>query len=67
MALVKRWVILKPLENLYLSRGLEYYSGNGGNHMTFVSGTSRAADIEQLLVVGAHRPKETHMLILDWD
>ena len=35
--------------------------------MTFVSGTSRAADIEQLLVVGAHRPKETHMLILDWD
>ncbi|SVA47547.1 uncharacterized protein METZ01_LOCUS100401 [marine metagenome] len=67
MALVERSVILKSLENLYLSRGLEYYSGNGGNHMTFVSGPSRAGNIEQVSVVETHGRKETRMLILDWD
>ena len=67
MALVKRSVIMESQEDLYLFRRLEYYSGNGGNYMTFVSGSSRTADIEQVLVVGAHGPKETHMLILDWD
>ena len=67
MALVKRSVILKYLKDLYLFRGLGYYSGNGVNHMTFVSSPNRTAGVDQVLVVGAHGPKETHMLILDWD
>ena len=67
MTLVNRSVILKSLEHLYLSRGLEYYSGNGGNHMTFVSGQSRAGNIEQVSVVEAHGRKETRTLILDSD
>jgi L-lactate dehydrogenase complex protein LldG len=67
LALVKRSVILESLEDIYLFTRLEYYSGKEGKYMTFISGPSRTADIEQVLVVGAHGPKETHMLILDWD
>jgi L-lactate dehydrogenase complex protein LldG len=45
-------------------RGAFLEGGALGSAMTFISGPSRTADIEQTLVVGAHGPKEAHLLLM---
>ena len=67
LALVRPSEVLESLDDLYLLRRLAYHRGQGdmGSYMNFITGPSRTADIEQTLVIGAHGPKETHMIILD--
>ena len=67
VALVRPAEVLESLDDLYLLRRLEYHrkGGNFGTYMNFITGPSRTADIEQTLVIGAHGPRETHMIILN--
>lgn len=66
VALVRSVDVLESLDDLYLLRRFEYHknSGNMGSYMNFITGPSRTADIEQTLVIGAHGPRETHMIIV---
>lgn len=68
VALVKPSQTLESLDDLYLLRRLAYLrdGADAGAYMNFITGPSRTADIEQTLVIGAHGPRETHMVILDW-
>ena len=68
VALVKPSQTLEGLDDLYLLRRLAYLrdGADAGAYMNFITGPSRTADIEQTLVIGAHGPRETHMVILDW-
>ncbi|MFN6038515.1 MAG: lactate utilization protein C, partial [Bacteroidota bacterium] len=41
------------------------YPDNQSRQITFISGPSRTADIEQEIVFGAHGPKELYVFLLD--
>jgi len=66
VALVRPQDVIESLDDLYLLRRLAYHKGQGdmGSYMSFITGPSRTADIEQTLVIGAHGPKEVYMVIL---
>ena len=68
VALVKPSQTLESLDDLYLLRRVAYLRDgvDAGSYMNFITGPSRTADIEMTLVVGAHGPREVHMVILDW-
>jgi L-lactate dehydrogenase complex protein LldG len=38
-----------------------------GRSVVFVTGTSRTADIEQILIRGVHGPREVHAILVDWE
>ena len=67
MAIVERHQVYETLDDLFALRRLAFQEGRGdiGSYMSFISGPSRTADIEQTLVVGVHGPKEVHLVLLD--
>jgi L-lactate dehydrogenase complex protein LldG len=51
--------VLADLDELFAALG-----GNLASSLAIVSGPSRSADIEQLLALGVHGPREEHVVIL---
>lgn len=43
----------------------EQLSGSNSNYLSITTGPSRTADIERVLTIGVHGPKELHILILE--
>jgi L-lactate dehydrogenase complex protein LldG len=39
--------------------------GKLSSYMSIITGPSRTGDIEQTIVIGAHGPRQVHMLIVD--
>lgn len=56
-------LIINRLEELFLK--LPEIQKNSS--INIISGPSRTADIEQTIVIGAHGPKEVHLIICDYD
>jgi L-lactate dehydrogenase complex protein LldG len=48
-----------------LLKAREKYAGNLPSLITFATGPSRTADIEKMLVVGVHGPKEVYVFLVD--
>lgn len=65
IAIVRRDQILPSLDELFLIRRRDYHEKKFESSMTLISGPSRSADIENVLVTGVHGPGEVHMIILD--
>lgn len=43
----------------------ELHSGHEPRFVAYISGPSRTADIERVLTIGAHGPREVHVLLMD--
>jgi L-lactate dehydrogenase complex protein LldG len=56
--------ILPSLESLFAQWGPEENLPSLGSAVVFITGPSRTADIELKLVMGAHGPKELHVITL---
>ncbi len=67
IALYTRQQICVRLEEVLrgLSREAEGGPGGRGRSVVFVTGTSRTADIEQILIRGVHGPREEHAVLLE--
>lgn len=48
-----------------LSATLKEQLSSGSNYLSVTTGPSRTADIERVLTIGVHGPKELHILILE--
>jgi L-lactate dehydrogenase complex protein LldG len=64
IALLPAERILPSLESLFALWGPEENLPNLGSAVIFMTGPSRTADIELKLVMGAHGPKELHVITL---
>ena len=67
VAIVEAHQVYETLDDLFALRRLAFQEGRGdmGSYMSFISGPSRTADIEQTIVIGVHGPKEVHLVLLD--
>jgi L-lactate dehydrogenase complex protein LldG len=64
VAIVDVGQLLLSLDELFVLRKVEAVRGNLGSYMSFITGPSRTGDIEQTIVVGAHGPREAHMVLI---
>ena len=69
IAVIEIHQILADLEELYtlLKHGSENDQQGITNCLTFISGPSKTADIEAVMVHGAHGPRELHLLVITGD
>ena len=42
----------------------EFGAGEAPRTLNFITGPSRSADIEQTLLLGAHRPRKLHVIVV---
>ena len=54
----------RAVNDLLLKRQEFLEKGDWGSYMSFITGPSRTADIEQTLTIGVHGPKEVHMVLI---
>jgi L-lactate dehydrogenase complex protein LldG len=63
VAVVEPQQVLANLDELFVLLG-EMFGTQQARYVNLISGPSRTGDIEQTLVIGAHGPKEAHMVII---
>jgi L-lactate dehydrogenase complex protein LldG len=63
VAVVEPQQVLANLDELFVLLG-EMFGTRQTRYVNLISGPSRTGDIEQTLVIGAHGPKEAHMVII---
>lgn len=61
VAVIEPEQVLASLDELFMLLAAEHLPFN---YLNMVSGPSRTGDIEQTIVIGAHGPKEAHMVII---
>ncbi len=66
LAVVDASQIVENFEELMALRRSSFLDdGKLSSYMSIVTGPSRTGDIEQTIVIGAHGPRQVHMLIVD--
>jgi L-lactate dehydrogenase complex protein LldG len=61
LAVIRQEQILTGLDELF---SLEPLPGNRSSSMVLITGPSRTADIEQILIRGVHGPGEIHVVVV---
>lgn len=65
IVLIKRKDILGSYEDAWNVVRAQYGEGNMPRTVNLVSGPSRTADIDQIIVMGAHGPRRLHVIVLE--
>ena len=64
IALYRRSQVLGSLEEVLEQASLAHLEG-AGRSIVFITGTSRTADIEQILIRGVHGPRDVHAILVE--
>ena len=67
VALYRRSQLVGSLDEVLAKLPISNSSGRStaGRSVVFVTGTSRTADIEQILIRGVHGPREAHAILVE--